>query len=153
MNATIIGTLAGGVLLFLSSILVPVISKRLNKRIDDATSAEKFTVIAEKLTTRLDSRLEKTETQLQDTEVKLSKTETKCNQCLQDLERAIARADRAEHRADKAERRAAQIDRSNAALIDAWTAALPLLDANAGETLALRTAIAAARNARHADPS
>lgn len=49
MNAGIVGGLITGVLLFLSSLLVPVISKRLNKATDAASNAERSATTAEKL--------------------------------------------------------------------------------------------------------
>lgn len=151
MNGTVIGTLLGGLLLFISSILVPVITKKLNKRIDDATSAEKFTDIAAKLTSNMDVRLEKAE-------AKLETTQTRCDECLKELAVAITRADdaekradAAERRADAAERRADRNDRTNSALIDAWQEALPLLDADTEATRFLRATIRAARQARYED--
>jgi predicted S18 family serine protease len=142
VNATIIGTLIGGVLLFLSSILVPVIAKRLNKATDAATNAEKLSTSAVKIVEKLESRLDETENEL-------GQTKSRCDQCLEDLGVAISRADAAEARADAAERRADRNDRTNTALIDAWTEALPLLEADAEATKFLRATIRAARQARY----
>lgn len=49
MNGTIIGGLLAAVLVFLSSLLVPVISSRLNKATDAAANAERSASSAEKL--------------------------------------------------------------------------------------------------------
>ncbi len=86
----------------------------------------------------------------------LATLDAKCDQCLMDLDQAIKRADAAERRADAAEqraelaeRRADRNDRTNSALIDAWTAALPLLAADHEATKYLRATIRAAREARY----
>lgn len=49
MNASILGGLIAAVLVFVSSLLVPVISKRLNKATDAAANAERSASSAEKL--------------------------------------------------------------------------------------------------------
>lgn len=63
------------------------------------------------------------------------KVEKSCNSCLQKLERM--------------ERRDERRDRIEDALIDAIMEAIPLLDANAEQTLALRRAATAARQAKY----
>lgn len=62
MNAGILGALGTGVLVFLSSLLVPVISKRLNKATDAAHNAEASASSAEKISgsaLKIVERLEK----------------------------------------------------------------------------------------------
>jgi hypothetical protein len=62
VNATILGALGTGVLVFLSSLLVPVISKRLNKATDAAHNAETTASSAEKISgsaLKIVERLEK----------------------------------------------------------------------------------------------
>ena len=82
--------------------------------------------------------------------------EEKCDECVEALAEATSRAKAAENRADAAERRAdsAELradrnDRTNAALIDAWNAALPLLAADNEATKYLRATIRAAEHARY----
>lgn len=142
MNGTVVGTLLGGLLLFLSSLLVPVISKRVNKATDAADSAQKLSASAVALASGFQERIEA--------------TEDRCNECLAELKIAIGRADAAERRADAAERRADSAerradrnDRTNSALIDAWTEAIPLLDADNEATKFLRATVRAARQARY----
>lgn len=90
MNATVIGGLIGGVLVFLSSIFVPIITKRMNKATDAAVSAEKISAGAEKnaaMALRISEGLEQ----------KLEKTEERCANCLTELDevkRRIQRRDR-----------------------------------------------------------
>lgn len=62
MNATIIGGLVGALLVFMSSLLVPIVTKKLNKATDAAENAEKSANSAEKLSTsalKIVERLEK----------------------------------------------------------------------------------------------
>lgn len=82
--------------------------------------------------------------------------EEKCDKCQKELETATTRAaaaerraDEAERRADAAERRADRNDRTNSALIDAWTDALPLLAADEEATKFLRATIRLARQSRY----
>lgn len=82
--------------------------------------------------------------------------EEKCDECVEAISEATSRAKAAEDRADAAERRAdaAEVradrnDRTNAALIDAWNAALPPLAADNEATKYLRATIRAAEHARH----
>lgn len=123
MNATVVGTLAGGVLLFLSSILVPVISKRLNKATDAAVSAKTLSESAVALASGFKERIED--------------TEERCNSCLKELS---AMKKRAEKR-----------DRSLDAVHDALLEIVPLLDADAESTMKLRAVIQTVRQARYAD--
>lgn len=62
MNGTIVGALIGGVLVFLSSLLVPIITKRMNKATDAAHNAELTATSAEKISgsaLKIVERLEK----------------------------------------------------------------------------------------------
>lgn len=62
MNGTVIGALIGGVLVFLSSLLVPVITKRMNKATDAAHNAETAASSAERISgsaLKIVERLEK----------------------------------------------------------------------------------------------
>jgi hypothetical protein len=113
VNATIIGGLVGGILVFLSSILVPVVTKRLNKATDAAASAEKLGNTAVNLATVLEKRVFQAEQQ--------------CEDCLGEL-------DKMKHRALKRDR---SLDAVHAALLEI----VPLLDADAQATEMLRAAI------------
>lgn len=123
MNGTVIGTLAGGFLLFLSSILVPVISKRLNKATDAATSAKMLSESAVALASGFQERIED--------------TEERCNNCLAELKKMKQRAERR--------------DRSLDAVHSALSAIVPLLDVDAESSRMLREAILAVAQARYAD--
>jgi hypothetical protein len=105
--------LIGGVLVFLSSILVPIITKRLNKATDAAASAEKLGNTAVNLATVLEKRVFQAEQQ--------------CEDCLGEL-------DKMKHRALKRDR---SLDAVHAALLEI----VPLLDADAQATEMLRAAI------------
>jgi hypothetical protein len=121
VNGTVIGTLAGGVLLFLSSILVPVISKRLNRATDAATSAETLSKTAVSLTTEMKDRM--------------VSAEKKCDECLGALGEMRRRA----------ERRDRSLDAVHAALLEI----VPLLPADSTETAMLRAAIHTVQQARY----
>lgn len=62
MNGTVIGALIGGVLVFVSSLLVPIITKRMNKASDAAHNAEMSATSAERISgsaLKIVERLEK----------------------------------------------------------------------------------------------
>lgn len=87
LSATVIGSLVGGGLLFLSSIIVPIVTKKLNKATDAAASAEKISTGAEKnaaMALRISEGLEKKAAGLEE---KLTTTEKQCNNCLERLSR------------------------------------------------------------------
>lgn len=128
--SAVVGTLVGGVLLFISSIFVPIISKKLNKATDAASSAEKISAGAEKnagMALRIAETLEE----------KVESAETRCRECLGELDDMKRRADKR----DKA------LDAIHAALVEI----VPLLAATPAATKLLRAAIRTVRQARYED--
>jgi predicted metal-binding protein len=126
----VVGTLIGGVLLFISSIFVPIISKKLNKATDAASSAEKISVGAEKnagMALRIAEDLER----------KVVTAETRCNECLGEL--GLMR-----RRADKRDR---ALDAIHTALLEI----VPLLHANPDATKMLRATIRTVKQARYSE--
>lgn len=71
MNATIVGGLIGGILVFMSSLLVPIISKRMNKASDAAENAERSATSAEKLSISALNIVERLEKDCRRCEVRL----------------------------------------------------------------------------------
>lgn len=134
MNSTVVGTLIGGLLLFLSSLLVPVISKRLNKATDAASSAEKLGTTAVNLVTKLESRLEKTEGECTACQLKLAGLEVQVVK-----ERLERQKERDQERVERA------------AMYDAMARVIPLLQADAEQTAALQVAMRTARGQRGQD--
>lgn len=127
-DATVVGTIVGGVLLFASSILVPFITKRANKADSAAEAARRSAETAESFTTTAKELVDGVKAQLTD-------TRRKCDRCLNELH-AIKR---------KEQRRDRSLDAVHAALLEI----VPLLPANSQETSMLRAAIRAVARTRY----
>lgn len=120
---TIVLLLSGGGFVFLAALVAPIVSKRLNKATDAATSAKTLSETAVALTTEMKDRM--------------VTAEKKCDKCIGELAKTNRRLDKAWE--------------SNDALIDAVTELLPLVPAGSEQTKAARAAIRAARRVRYDD--
>lgn len=134
MNSdAIIGLLTGGGLLFISSLLVPFLTKKLNKGIDAAQSAEKYAGAAGGFA----EAAAQAAARLVGTEKELEEVKTSCSRCLHELAELKRRDELRDH----------ALDAVHVALLEI----VPLLDADAEGTRILRAAIRTVRNARYAD--
>jgi uncharacterized protein YlxW (UPF0749 family) len=134
VNGTVIGALATGVLLFISSLLVPVIAKRLNKATDAADSASKIAAAAGQSSTMA-------LTIAQEFKQQLDSTRQQCTECTVKLT-ALEKQIREERKQDRIERDA---------MYTAMAEVVPLLHADAAQLTGLRAAMATARRVRFDD--
>jgi pyruvate formate-lyase activating enzyme-like uncharacterized protein len=132
VNGTVIGALATGVLLFISSLLVPVVSKKLNKATDAADSASKISAAAAgsaDMALKIAQQFEK----------QLGETRKQCTDCAKKLA-ALEKKLQEERQQDRLER-----DTMYAAM----SAAVTLLASDAADqTAALRAAMELALRVR-----
>jgi chromosome segregation ATPase len=150
MNTTIVIALIGSVS-GVGALILGVLNIIAGRGGQRATEAKTLTDTSMGLLTEI-------KTEYAEVKTEYAEVKKKCDTCIGELKTAIDRADAAEERAvdaekraEQAERRADRNDRTNSALIDAWTAALPLLAADAEATKYLRATIRVARESRYAD--
>lgn len=89
-NATIVGSLITALLVFLGSIIVPFVTKRLNKVSDAVEVADRLSANAEKNSDIALRIAETVDKKLAKTEERLETTEKRCFKCIDDLNQVRA---------------------------------------------------------------
>lgn len=138
MNSdTIVGLLTGGGFLFLASVIVPFLSKKLNKGMEAADASQKAAQTSESFAKAAETLVAGADKQIQQARQELSAVQTTCNQCLDELAKLRTRD----------AKRDLALDAVHAALLEI----VPLLNADGPATEMLRAAIRTVARARYDD--